>query len=51
MNWIGSYNEAIGAVHPLHSAKYTLDESILKNGAAAHAGYALGFLAMNSTQF
>ena len=51
MNWIGSYNEAIGAVHPLHSAKYTLDESILKNGAAAHAGYALGFLALNSTKF
>ena len=35
MNWIGSYNLDIGAVHPLHSAKFILDESILKNGAAA----------------
>ncbi|CAL6410241.1 unnamed protein product [Bathycoccus prasinos] len=51
MNWIGSYNLDIGAVHPLHSAKFILDESILKNGAAAHAGYALGFLALNSTKF
>ena len=50
MSWIGSYNPEIGAVHPLHSAKFVLDESILKNGAAAHASYALGFLALNSTQ-
>ena len=43
MSWIGSYNEEIGATFPLHSSKYNLDESILKNGAAVHAGYALAF--------
>jgi len=55
MSWIGSYNKQIGAVHPLHSAKYYLDESILKDGAAMHAGYALAFLAdanlRNATTF
>ena len=45
MAWIGAYDESKGAVWPLHSAKYVLDESTLARGAAMHAGYAVAFLA------
>ena len=48
MNWIGSYNEAIGAVHPCTRRSYLTSDG---KTAPPHAGYALGFLAMNSTQF
>ena len=41
MAWIGAYDESKGAVWPLHSAKYVLDESTLARGAAMHAGYAV----------
>ena len=45
MAWVGAYDESKGAVWPLHSAKYVLDESTLARGAAMHAGYAAAFLA------
>ena len=43
MAWIGAYDESKGAVWPLHSAKYVLDESTLARGAAMHAGYAVAW--------
>ena len=44
MMWLGSYNASAGAVWPLHSAKYVLDEGVLHRGTAMHVGYAAGFL-------
>jgi IAA-amino acid hydrolase len=42
--WLGSYNESAGAVWPLHSTKYVLDEGVLHKGTAMHVGYAAEFL-------
>ena len=44
MMWLGSYNASAGAVWPLHSTKYVLDEGVLHRGTAMHVGYAAGFL-------
>ena len=42
--WIGVRNEAIGAVHPIHSPKFVADEAALENLIALHANIALRFL-------
>ena len=44
MMWLGSYNASAGAVWPLHSTKYVLDEGVLHRGTAMHVGFAAGFL-------
>ena len=44
MMWLGSHNASAGAIWPLHSAKYVLDEGVLHRGTAMHVGYAAGFL-------
>ena len=44
MFWLGVGNEAIGAVHPWHSPKFTADETALPTGAATLAQAA--FIAM-----
>jgi amidohydrolase len=38
---LGTYNEAKGCVHPLHSSKYKIDEDILPIGAAVFANYCI----------
>lgn len=42
--WIGSYNEKIGAVNPLHSAKFFVNEDIIHKGAAVLAQCAVEYL-------
>ena len=42
--WIGVRNEAIGAVHPIHSPKFVADEAALENLIALHANIAMRFL-------
>jgi amidohydrolase len=42
--FLGTQNEAAGAVWPQHSPRYTIDESVLVKGAALEAQYALTFL-------
>ena len=44
MMWLGAYNDTAGATHPLHSAKYVLDENVLTSGVALHSMYALEYL-------
>ena len=41
MFFLGTYNEAKGCVHPLHSSKYRIDEDILPVGAAVFANYCI----------
>ena len=43
--FVGCGNPKLGAVHPQHSCFYRVDESVLKNGAALAAQYAVDFLA------
>ncbi len=43
--FLGCRNPDVGAIHPQHSCFYTVDESVLKNGAALAAQYAIDFLA------
>lgn len=43
--FLGTRNEAVGAVHGLHTPKFTIDENILPVGAAYHAALAVDFLA------
>ncbi len=43
--FLGCRNPNVGAIHPQHSCFYTVDESVLKNGAALAAQYAIDFLA------
>eukprot|EP00889_Picochlorum_renovo_P006944 jgi/Picre1/33974/NNA_001451.t1 len=42
--FLGIRNETAGSVHGLHTAKFTMDESALKKGAALHAILATEFL-------
>lgn len=42
--FLGSRNPAIGADHPHHHDCFDIDESVLKNGAALYAQYAVDFL-------
>ena len=42
--FLGIRNETAGSVHGLHTAKFTMDESTLKKGAALHAILATEFL-------
>lgn len=44
---IGIRNETAGAVFPLHSSQFVLDESVLPRGAALLASLALNFLDAN----
>ena len=44
MAWLGAFAPERGAVFPLHSGKYVLDESVLHLGVAMHAGVAARFL-------
>jgi IAA-amino acid hydrolase len=46
---LGSYNASAGAVHGLHSARFTLDEGVLPLGAALHAALALHFVRANGS--
>lgn len=43
--FLGCRNEGIGAVYPNHSDKFTVDESVLKRGAALYAQFAADYLA------
>eukprot|EP00887_Chlorella_sp_A99_P007465 scaffold2.g7465.t1 len=43
--FLGIRNESAGAVHGLHSPRFTLDEGVLKTGAALHAALAADYLA------
>ena len=43
--FLGCRNPDVDAVYPQHSGYYTVDESVLKNGAALAAQYAIDFLA------
>ena len=42
--FLGIKDEKVGSVHGLHTPKFTLDESVLKTGAAMHAALATEFL-------
>lgn len=42
--FLGTNNPDIDAVHPQHSCYYTVDESVLKNGAMLAAQYAVDYL-------
>ena len=41
---IGVRNPDVGAVHPLHSEKFTVDESAIPKAAALHSQIAFNFL-------
>ena len=41
---LGAYNASAGAVHALHSPRFTLDEAVLPIGVALHAALAIEFL-------
>ena len=43
--FLGIKNETLGSVHGLHNAKFKLDQSALKTGAAMHAALATEYLA------
>lgn len=45
--FLGIRNETAGSTHGLHTSKFTLDESVLKRGAALHAMLASEFLEKN----
>ncbi|VEG99262.1 Uncharacterized hydrolase YxeP [Slackia heliotrinireducens] len=42
--FLGGRNPEIGATYPQHSCYYTIDESVLKNGSALAAQYAIDYL-------
>ncbi len=42
--FLGTNNSEIGATYPQHSCYYTVDESVLKNGAMLAAQYAIDYL-------
>jgi IAA-amino acid hydrolase len=42
--FLGTRNESIGAVHGLHTPRFTLDEGVLKVGAALHTALAYEYL-------
>ena len=42
--FLGIRNETAGSVHGLHTAKVTMDESALKQGAALHTHLAINAL-------
>ncbi|DBB12670.1 hypothetical protein WJX82_005677 [Trebouxia sp. C0006] len=42
--FLGIRDEKLGTIHGLHTPKFKLDESVLKLGAALHAGLATEFL-------
>ena len=42
--FLGIRDEKLGTMHGLHTPKFKLDESVLKLGAALHAGLATEFL-------
>ncbi|KAG2490995.1 hypothetical protein HYH03_010667 [Edaphochlamys debaryana] len=46
--FLGIRNETAGAVHALHSPKFTLDEGVLYKGAAVHATLATEYLRANA---
>ena len=43
--FVGTNNPAIDAIHPQHSNHYTIDESVLANGAKVAAQWACDMLA------
>lgn len=47
--YLGIYNESAGSVHQLHTAKFTLDESVMPRGAALHTAVALEFFNSHSS--
>lgn len=42
--FLGIRNETAGAIHGLHTPRFTLDEGVLKTGAALHAALAADYL-------
>lgn len=44
MAFLGIFNEAKGADHPIHHPQFNVDENALSIGAALHAQYAVDFL-------
>ncbi|GIL52966.1 hypothetical protein Vafri_8697, partial [Volvox africanus] len=48
--FLGIRNESAGAVHALHSPKFTMDESVLHKGAALHATLAVEYLKAFATK-
>jgi metal-dependent amidase/aminoacylase/carboxypeptidase family protein len=42
--FLGVGNTSIGAVHPQHSSRYTMDENALPGGAGVAAQYAINYL-------
>ena len=42
--FLGIRNETAGSVHGLHTSKFTMDETVLKQGAALHAHLATAYL-------
>ncbi|KAI3426500.1 hypothetical protein D9Q98_008865 [Chlorella vulgaris] len=42
--FLGTRNESLGAVHGLHTPRFTLDEGVLKVGAALHTALASEYL-------
>ncbi len=43
--FLGIRNESAGSVHGLHTSRFTMDETVLKQGAALHAHLATAYLA------
>ncbi|CAG9464344.1 unnamed protein product [Pedinophyceae sp. YPF-701] len=43
--WLGIKNETAGALHGLHTPRFTLDEQVLHRGAALHSALAVRHLA------
>ena len=50
MCFLGYYNEACGAVYPLHSDHFCVDEEILPKGAALYAQFARDYLQKTAMQ-
>ncbi len=48
--FLGIRNETAGSVHGLHNAKFKLDQTALKTGAALHAALASEFLAREAAK-
>ena len=43
--FLGIRNETAGSVHGLHTSRFTMDETVLKQGAALHAHLATAYIA------
>ena len=46
--FLGIRNESAGALHGLHTDKFTLDEQVLHRGAALHASLAFEYISRHA---